>query len=153
MEIYDMAGHLVRRLHQISLAVFAERMAADGFDLTPVQFSALATLDANPGIDQATLAGMIAYDKATLGSVIERLETRGLIVRGISPQDRRARVLQLTGNGRALLKAARPVVEALQPDILAGLDDAERGTLLELLHKATEAGNDLSRAPLRRPEP
>ncbi|MCB1332786.1 MAG: MarR family transcriptional regulator [Roseivivax sp.] len=148
-EIYNMAGHLIRRLHQISVAVFADHMAREGVELTPVQFAALSAIRAQPGIDQATLAGAIAYDKATLGGVIDRLEGKGLIVRTVSPQDRRARVLGLTEEGQALFARMVPVVRTLQTDILSGLNEDERETLLALLKKTTEAGNEKSRAPLR----
>ena len=144
-----MPGHLIRRLQQISVSVFAERMRAAGHDLTPVQFAALAALEAHPGADQATLAGLIAHDRATLGGVVDRLEAKGFIAREVSPRDRRARVLELTPAGAAALTRARPDVEAVQAEILAGLDTEERESFLRLLQKATDAGNALSRAPLR----
>ena len=37
MAVLDMAGHLIRRLHQQSTSLFAQRTQAAGFDLTPVQ--------------------------------------------------------------------------------------------------------------------
>lgn len=150
VEIYNMAGHLIRRLNQISVAVFADRMAEVGVELTPVQFAALSAIDARPGIGQAALAGAVAYDQTTLGGVIDRLEQKGLILRRVSAQDRRARVLSVTEDGRALLERIRPVVRDLQTDILSGLDESERAQLLSLLRKTTDAGNDRSRAPLAR---
>lgn len=151
MDIHTMPGHLIRRLNQISVALFMERLSAAGLNLTPVQFAALSAVDENPGIDQATVAGMIAYDRATLGKVIDRLDSRGLVSRRVSPQDRRARELTLTEAGAALLQTARPHVQDLQSEILAGLNDGERETLMQLLKKATMAGNELSRAPLITP--
>ncbi len=50
-----------------------------GIDLTPVQFAALTTVDDNPGVDQATLAGHIAY--VTIGRVVDRLVQKGLLRR------------------------------------------------------------------------
>ena len=151
-ELYNMAGHLIRRLNQISVALFMERLSAAGLNLTPVQFAALSAVAENPGIDQATVAGMIAYDRATLGKVIDRLDSRGLVSRRVSPHDRRARELTLTKAGKDLLQTARPHVLELQPEILAGLDDGERETLMQLLKKAAMAGNELSRAPLITPQ-
>ncbi len=148
-EIYQMAGHLIRRLNQISVSVFAERMAREGFDFTPVQFAALSTVDANPGLDQATLAGLIAYDRATLGGVVDRLEQKQLIRRSISRVDRRARELFLTAKGKKMLCLLKPIVAALQDDILIGLSEKEKGQMMRLLEKATSAGNELSRAPLQ----
>ncbi|MDQ2090241.1 MarR family winged helix-turn-helix transcriptional regulator [Marimonas arenosa] len=147
-EIYTMAGHLIRRLNQISAAIFADRMGDLGVELTPVQFAALTTIRENPGIDQASLAGTIAYDKATIGGVVDRLAAKDLILRAQSKTDRRARALTITPEGEALLDRVRPVVLALQDDILAGLDPAEKSQLLTLLTKTTAAGNTRSRAPL-----
>ena len=149
--IHGMPGHLVRRLHQISTSVFAERMATAGHDVTPVQYAALATLADHPGIDQATLAGLIAYDRVTIGGVVDRLEAKGLIERAVNDRDRRSRVLKLTGAGAALAADLAPIVIGLQDDILGGLDAGERARLLELLEKAAAAGNALSRAPLVTP--
>jgi MarR family transcriptional regulator, temperature-dependent positive regulator of motility len=152
LELHDMAGHLIRRLHQISVSVFADRMKAAGLDLTPVQFAALEALSARPDMDQATLAGMIAYDRVTLGGVIDRLEAKGLVSRIVSPQDRRARLVRLTDAGQSLLVHARPIVRGFQDDILAGLDRTERQELVALMRKTTDAGNDQSRAPLLPPK-
>lgn len=150
-ELNTMAGHLIRRLNQISASVFAEKMKQAGQDLTPVQFGALSTLRAHPNVDQATLAGLIAHDRVTMGAVLDRLQNKGLIARNISPTDRRARVLSLTPAGQDVLTTVTPIVRALQDEILTGLSASEKAQLLRLMQKATEAGNDRSRAPLLTP--
>ncbi|WP_261384851.1 MarR family winged helix-turn-helix transcriptional regulator [Vannielia litorea] len=147
--IHNMPGHLIRRLNQIAVAIFTERLAERGLELTPVQYAVLSTLGESEGLGQAALAGAVAYDKVTIGGVLDRMESKGLVARRVSPRDRRARELSLTEQGAALLAEAKPVVAALQSDILAGLDTAEQATFLALLQKATEAGNALSRAPLK----
>jgi len=149
MDIHKMPGHLIRRLNQISVALFSEHMSRAGLTLTPVQFAALSAVEKHPGTDQATVAGLVAYDRATLGKVIDKLEERRLMVRTTSPTDRRAKSLELTEDGRALLKKARPLVLEIQPDILAGLTEAEKETFMALMDKVTMAGNALSRAPLK----
>ncbi len=148
-DIHDMPGHLIRRSQQIAVAVFMEEVAAAGFDLTPVQFAALATTGANPGLDQATLAGLIAYDRSTIGGVVDRLVQKGYLERAVSDRDRRARTLCLTEAGRTLLDAVRPIVRGVQESILADLDSEERRTFVALLRKVTDGANDRSRAPLR----
>jgi MarR family transcriptional regulator, temperature-dependent positive regulator of motility len=135
-----MAGHLIRRLHQQSMQVFQTQTQAAGFDLTPVQFAALNAIALQPGIDQASLATTISFDRATIGGVIDRLERKGLVQRVVSAQDRRARQLHITPEGEQLLAACRPVVKALQADILASLSPAEREVFLELAHKALSLG-------------
>lgn len=149
MEIYTMPGHLIRRLNQIAVAVFADEMAAAGLSITPVQFAALRAVQTHPGIDQATVAGLIAYDRATIGKVIDRLEARGLLARCTSERDRRAKELRLTADGNDLVAAAIPIARGIQPRILSGLTEDERSMFTELLNRVTLAGNELSRAPLR----
>ncbi len=131
-----MAGHLIRRLHQQSTQVFQAQTQAAGFDLTSVQFAALDAIAQQPDIDQASLSATIGFDRATIGGVIDRLEQKGLVQRVVSAQDRRARRLHLTPEGEHLLAASRPVVEALQSEILAPLSPAERAVFLALAHKA-----------------
>ena len=144
-----MAGHLIRRLNQISVSVFTEKVNDAGYDLTPVQFAALNTLKSNPGIDQASLAGLIAYDRVTIGGVVDRLEQKGFIRRKVKSKDRRARELHLTEQGVLTLQTISPVIANLQDDILCGLNSSERSQLVRLLEKATIGANALSRAPKR----
>ncbi len=147
--IHTMPGHLIRRMNQIAVSIFQERMAALGLDLTPVQFGALASLEDNPGIDQATLAGLIAHDRVTIGGVVDRLEAKGLVARSVNSRDRRARQLTLTEAGKALFLRVLPEVQAIQADILDGLSPEEQALFVALAAKTTAAGNDRSRAPLR----
>ena len=127
-----MAGHLIRRLNQHATQVFSRRMQERGLPLTPVQFAALDVIASAPGIDQAGVAARIAYDRATIGGVIDRLDQRGYVTRTVARHDRRARTLHLTVAGAALLDTIRPEVIALQSDILHGLDPTERAQFMAL---------------------
>jgi DNA-binding MarR family transcriptional regulator len=132
MDSLDMAGHLIRRLHQQSTQVFVQRTKAAGFDLTPVQFAALDAIHAHPATDQARVAEMIAYDRATIGGVIDRLEHKGWIRRVVSERDRRARELSLTTEGQGVRSALLPIVQDLQDEILHSLSGADRACFLKL---------------------
>jgi len=114
-----------------------------------VQYAALATIKANPGLDQVTLAGLIAYDRTTITGVVDRLVQKGLTERRASPRDRRARELEITDEGRRVLRRITPAVESAQAIMLRGLSAKESEELMRLLRKAIAAGNELSRAPLR----
>lgn len=149
LQIYNMAGHLIRRLNQISTSIFQDRMKASGFEITPVQFAALNAIKSHPGIDQASLAGLIAYDRATIGGVVDRLESKTLVERVVSKRDRRARELTLTPQGKVTLEELMPIVLELQPHILTGLSPEEAVEFLRLAEKIANAGNELSRAPLK----
>ena len=145
----EMPGHLARRFQQIAVAVFLAEVGEAGFDLTPVQYAALSAIRNNPGIDQVTLAGLIAYDRTTITGVVDRLVQKGLLVRHPSSRDRRARELQITEAGKRTLRGITPAVEAAQQSMLRGLTEKEGADLMRLLQKAIAAGNELSRAPLR----
>ncbi len=148
-EVLNRPGHLARRFQQIAVSVFVAEAEAAGYDLTPVQYAALAAVKAHKGIDQATLAGLIAYDRTTIGGVVDRLEQKGLVSRRVSNEDRRARVLEITASGKRTLAGIEPAVAAAQKAMLRGLDASESAQLLRLLRKAIDASNDLSRAPMR----
>ena len=148
-DAHDMAGHLARRFQQIAVAVFLAEVEAAGYDFTPVQYAALAAIGTNHGVDQVPLAGLIAYDRTTITGVVDRLVQKGLVVRQESRRDRRARELTMTEAGRRTLRGMTPAVEAAQEIMLRGLTDKEAKEFIRLLQKATAAGNDLSRAPLR----
>jgi MarR family transcriptional regulator, temperature-dependent positive regulator of motility len=145
----DKPGHLARRFQQIAAAIFHAEVEEAGYDLTPVQYAALTTVGMHPGIDQATLAGLIAYDRTTITGVVDRLVQKGLLVRHASSRDRRAHELQITDEGRRILVGIEPAVEAAQRIMLRGLSPKEAETFMRLLRKAIAAGNELSRAPLR----
>jgi DNA-binding MarR family transcriptional regulator len=145
----DKPGHLARRFQQIAVAIFHAEVEAAGYDLTPVQYAALTSIATHPGIDQATLAGLIAYDRTTITGVVDRLVQKGLAVRQANSRDRRVRELQITDEGRRVLGGIEPAVEAAQRIMLRGLTASEAGEFLRLLRKAIAAGNELSRAPLR----
>jgi MarR family transcriptional regulator, temperature-dependent positive regulator of motility len=148
-EPHEMPGHLARRFQQIAVAVFLAEVEGAGFDLTPVQYAALATINSNPAIDQITLAGLIAYDRTTITGVVDRLVQKGLVIRQTSSRDRRARELKITDAGRQTLRKITPAVESAQQIMLRGLTAKEAAELTRLMRKAIAAGNELSRAPLR----
>ena len=142
MALFDMAGHLIRRLNQISTTIFTTRIQQAGYDLTPVQFAAMQSLLSNPDIGQAQIASLIAYDRATIGGVIDRLEQKGYISRVVSTDDRRARKCRLTDQGIDVINRILPVVESLQQEILNGLSAHEREQFIALAQKAVIYGQD-----------
>lgn len=145
VDLHALPGHLIRRLQQIAVGIFMEETEA--FDLTPVQFAALATVARQPGMDQRTLARTIGFDTSTIGGVIDRLERRALVQRNPSPEDRRVRRLTVTPEGVDLLTQVLPAMQRAQQRILSPLPAAERAQFLRMLSTLVTANNDASRAP------
>ena len=146
-DLHGTPGHLIRRAQQIAVALFMEECAE--LDLTPVQYAALVAVHEHPGIDATRLSALIAFDRSTLGNVLERLEARKLIQRYASPEDKRVKLLRLSPAGIAMLaRASAPVMRA-QQRILAPLKPSDRERLIVLLEQLVELNNEASRAPQR----
>jgi len=92
---------------------------------------------------------VIAFDRSTLGNVIERLETKALIERQPLPGDKRVKLLYLTKSGAALLRAIAPSVDRAQLRMLQPLKPADRKMLMALLSQLVDLNNEASRVPLR----
>lgn len=145
--VYAAPGYLFRRMQQIAVSIFMEECR--DFDLTPVQYAALVAIHTHPGIDATRLSAVIAFDRSTLGSVIERLQAKAYIERKPSPEDKRIKLLYLTKSGAALLKEIVPAVERAQARMLEPLKPADRKTLMALLVQLVDLNNEASRVPLR----
>lgn len=129
-------GHLIRRAHQKSVAIFMDEIA--DVDITPVQFAMLNALIDDPGEDQVTLAARVGFDAATSGSVVGRLEAKGWIRREADAADRRRKLLWITPEGQAVATSLRRAAGRAQQRIVQGLSGPERETLIALLQKITQ---------------
>jgi DNA-binding MarR family transcriptional regulator len=145
--VYTAPGYLFRRMQQIAVAIFVEECRAQ--DLTPVQYAALVAIETHPGIDATRLSAVIAFDRSTLGSVIERLQAKRYIERKPAAEDRRVKQLYLTRAGGALLREIVPSVDRAQARMLQPLKAADRRTLMALLTQLVDLNNEASRVPLR----
>jgi DNA-binding MarR family transcriptional regulator len=140
-------GFLIRRMHQIHLALFAEECAA--FDITPVQYSIMTVAGAQPGLDQAKLAHEVGIDRATLANVVARLETKQLVLRRASSSDKRVKLVLLSTHGIAVLKKMSLPAQRAHDRTIASLTAPEQKLFLDLLIKLVDNQNDYGRAPLR----
>jgi DNA-binding MarR family transcriptional regulator len=136
---FRLPGHLIRRAHQVSTAYFAEECGAE---LTAVQYAALVTVGAHPGIDATRLSEIIYFDRSTIGDVLDRMEGKGWILRQSTPNDRRIKRLELSPLGHAVLQHIEPGIRRVQERLLAGLTGAEAKTLVRLLAKMADGTED-----------
>lgn len=145
--VYGMPGHLIRRAQQIAVSLFLEAVAPA--DITPVQYAALVAIGDNSGIDATRLSALIAFDRSTLGNVLERMESKGLIIRAPHKDDRRIKLLHLSAEGKKLLDEVEPRVHLAQERILAELFPEEREIFMRMLSKLVDRNNGSSRVPLK----
>lgn len=149
-QLYARPGFLLRRAHQISTAVFEDECRSVG--LTPAQFGVLSVLRATPGLDQSTLARALGFDKVTVLRVLRGLETRGLIERAPAPASRRNLAVSLSAAGLDLLKQAQQPADRAYDRLMAPLNKAQQGQLLELLQLLTTGLENDARAAFVPPD-
>jgi DNA-binding MarR family transcriptional regulator len=145
--LWSRPGFLVRRLHQISVAIFLEEMAS--LEITPVQYGALMIVAADPGIDQSALAAELGVDRANAGDVLARLSKSGYLTRAPSQSDRRFVQVRLTEQGTALLGEAGSRAKKVQDRLLMPLKPKDRKVFVALMNQIISASNHVGRAPLR----
>lgn len=138
-------GHLIRRAQQIAVSEFARATAAH--DVTPVQFAFMNAMLDTPGQDQITLANRVAFDAATSGSVIGRLEAKGWVRREADPKDRRRKLLHVTAEGALALERMQGDVAQAQASMLSPLTAVEQKEFMRLLSRLV-AGHE-SDGPIR----
>ncbi|MGE0875375.1 MAG: MarR family winged helix-turn-helix transcriptional regulator [Burkholderiales bacterium] len=150
-ELYSRPGFLLRRAHQIAVGIFVQECATVG--LTPPQHGVLIAVANSPGLSQAELAGRLGFDRATVGQMVEGLESRGLLRRKSSAADRRHKSLALTPKGARLMKRASGAIQRTSERLLQPFSKGERALFMELLARLTTDLNQESRTPLRRKPP
>jgi DNA-binding MarR family transcriptional regulator len=104
-------------------------------DVTAPQFGTLLLIAANPGVSQSSVADALRFDRSTLVQIIDRLERRGLVVRELSPNDRRSNALRMTAAGLELLEELKGRAFEHEDFIARDLSAAERRTLIDLLER------------------
>ncbi len=146
-ELASRPGFLIRRLHQIHLALFGEECS--DFDVTPVQFSIMSVIGQQPGLDQSQISEEVGVDRATLANVVARLEAASLLRRATSRLDRRQKLLTLTPKGKSLLARMQAPVFRAHARTIAALSADEQAQFMSLLARLVNAGNEHGRAKLR----
>ena len=146
-DLLSRPGFLIRRLHQLHVAIFLEECKA--FDVTPVQYAVLSVLYRGGALDQVSVAAEVGIDRNNAADVLRRLERRGFVERVASERDRRAKLTRITAAGRRFVENAHGAMEAAQDRFTASLSERERKRFMELLAKVMLDNNDAGRAPLK----
>jgi DNA-binding MarR family transcriptional regulator len=130
----DLSESLGYRIRRAQLWVFKEisrRLAS--LEISPAQLSVLTVIDANPGVNQLTVAEVLSIERAGLGRLVDHLEKRGLVTRAASSINRRYYVLYLTDAGAALLGRIRPILAAFEKDMARKIGSRAFGQLQRTL--------------------
>jgi MarR family transcriptional regulator, lower aerobic nicotinate degradation pathway regulator len=139
-------GFLIRRLHQIHVALFMEECASQ--KITPVQYSILSALDHMSGAEQIALSDAVGLDPTNVADVLARLERQKLIKRKTSTRDKRMKAVSLTEAGRRLLRRVDTSAARAHERTLAALSPVARRRFMRDLARLVAFNNDLSRTPV-----
>lgn len=109
------------------------------FDLTEAQFNVLFALKFTPkNITQAELGKRLVVTRASITSVLDKLESKGLVKRVDVPENRRIHHVELTEAGRKLVNEAEPLYRKEVHEVLGDLGDSECQTLIGLTERVRE---------------
>lgn len=145
--MWSRPGYLIRRLHQIHVALFLEE--CKDAQLTPVQYGLLTALAFRGELDQGSLAEELGLDRTTAAEVLTRLESRGLVARRANPRDRRAKLTRITRKGRSVTTKMFASMQRAQDRLCAPLSQKERDVFMATLIRLIEVNNEYGRGALR----
>ncbi|WP_245636739.1 MarR family winged helix-turn-helix transcriptional regulator [Azospirillum thiophilum] len=127
-------------LRKAQVAVFQSfQTAVAPHDITPGQFGVLIMIRENEGLSQSDLGTAVGIDRSTMVAVIDRLESRGLVVRAPSPNDRRSYALRLSPEGQSLMDDLIPRVQAHDQGMVKDLSPEEQVQFIDFLRRVSRA--------------
>ena len=128
-------------LQQMRWIGWAQRKAAEEWvrerDLSQEQAFVLGYLQQSPGAIQRDIADITRTSAASVSSLLQGLERRGLVERRADAENARTKRVHATDEGIALIAGFEDAMIALDDVLLAPLDGDERATLQALLQKVT----------------
>lgn len=135
--LFESVGFLLSLLGAESRRRFVDALGAH--DLRLSQYGALMVLAETGPIPQQRLARSIDMDPRNVVPVVDSLEQRGLVQRRPDPIDRRRHQVGLTPAGQQFFEGVREGARRVEGEMLAGLSETQRSTLLDLLARLYSA--------------
>jgi len=136
-------AYLIRRMQMISTSIIAE--AFEGEDMSLSEWAVLTMIDNHPDIDQSRLAETVSIDRVNTGRLVDELESKGLIERGVDEADRRVWRLRCTRRGLHTRKRLVPRALASQDKLLACLRPQDRKVFIDLMIQIVTANEKFIR--------
>jgi len=114
--------------------------ALSGYQLSPAARQALAVLDgAGEPLSPTEIARRLIVTTASVTSLLDTLERRGLVERRPDPADRRRLLVAITPPAQAMVRQYVPEVVALQGAVMSGIGEEDRQQLIAVLTRIREA--------------
>ena len=132
---------LANKVSRQLAAAYAER-----FGITIPQWRVIAVLGQDSGVSADFVCGRTEMDRVTVSRAVAALLEQGLVLRRISPEDRRCSMLRLSAAGQRLYAEVVPLARAYEADLLRGLAASDRAALERVL-SALQARVDAADEP------
>ncbi|GAC1623338.1 MAG: hypothetical protein NVS9B10_08240 [Nevskia sp.] len=124
-------GFLIHDVSRMRRAAYDQLMKP--LNITRARWWVLAHLSRHDGMMQSQLADVLEVGKASLGTVIEQLESSGWVERRADPSDKRAKRVYLTRATQPLIKTMTYEEDQFNQRILGTMSSEDRKTLIRLL--------------------
>jgi DNA-binding MarR family transcriptional regulator len=115
--------------------IAAERPVLEAHGVSMWGYSVLVALDRSAVRTQAALAEAIGADKTRIIAILDELQRNGLIERVADPEDRRARLLEITTQGRRVKDAIQTEIQRGEERWLGTLSATDRAVFLRVLQE------------------
>lgn len=140
MALGPLPGLIGYNLRKAQVSLFQSfQNAVSPHDITPGQYGVLIMIKENTGLSQSDLGTAVGIDRSTMVAVIDRLESRGLVVRAPSPNDRRSYALRLSPEGEKLLDELTPRIEAHDRGMVKDLSPEEQQAFISYLRTVSRS--------------
>jgi len=131
--LYRRPAFLMRRVHQVAIALFDEECAK--FGVTNTQHGLLQAIQSTAGIDVVGAARLVGIDRTTAHVAVANLERNGWIKKTKNPADRRSYLLSITAAGTKLLRDSQIAINRAQTRLLRNVSAQEIETLVDILQR------------------
>jgi DNA-binding MarR family transcriptional regulator len=136
VDLTNAVGFLFRRADSLASKLFYELSGQT--ILSPRQFGVLLSLSKSGPMSQRELSDVIHIDPSTLGEILRRMGSRGLIARRSTSEDRRKVTLALTAAGRRTLRDYLPAAQQVQERLLEPVPPEHHAILLTSLQRIVQ---------------
>jgi DNA-binding MarR family transcriptional regulator len=132
----DLDQSLGYTLRRAQLSIYQEfTVAMSSLEIRPSQYAVLSLIQANPGLTQSAICGILGIQKANFVALLDRLVERGLAERRKVSGDRRSSALYLTLDGKAFVRRMITAHRKLEKSLASRLGETKSRLLLSLLRE------------------
>lgn len=135
--IHTSLGFTMGKLSQKMSALFEKNLSEMG--ITPKQYAILVVVYDNEGLTQKLVADQVAIDRTTMGQQVDILESKEMISRVRSKEDKRAYNLVLTSEGRDTVERLWESLQTSENEIIQSLSNQDQSDLRRLVRLLYDA--------------